>query len=180
MSTSDAGPAVSGDVALINPDRDLHQIPETAFEEHETSTYVARALRDLGYDVTAGIGGTGLVGSLTRGSSGRAVGLRSELDGLPLTEHSSIDHPSRHPGRMHACGHDGHLAMVLGAAATLAEDPHLDGTVRVILQPAEEPGRGAQAMVDDGLFERFPIERLFGVHNVPGLPAGHLHTRPDR
>jgi hippurate hydrolase len=158
--------------------RDLHQIPETAFEEHETSTYVARVLREVGYDVTAGIGGTGLVGSLTRGSSGRAVGLRSELDGLPLTEHSSIDHPSRHPGRMHACGHDGHLAMLLGAAATLAEDPHLDGTVRVIMQPAEEPGRGAQAMVDDGLFERFPIERLFGVHNAPGLPAGHLHTRP--
>lgn len=157
---------------------ELHQIPETAFEEHETSRYVADVLRELGYTVTTGIGGTGLVGSLTRGSSGRAVGLRSELDGLPLTEHSSVDHPSRHPGRMHACGHDGHLAMLLGAAAALAEDPELDGTVHAILQPAEEPGRGARAMVDDGLFDRFPIDRLFGIHNAPGLPAGHLHTRP--
>jgi len=158
--------------------RELHQIPETAFEEHRTSAYVAGVLRELGYAVATGIGGTGLVGSLTRGASGRTVGLRCELDGLPLTEHSSADHPSRHPGRMHACGHDGHLAMLLGAAATLAEDPDLDGTVHLILQPAEEPGQGAQAMVDDGLFERYPMDRLFGIHNAPGFPAGHLHTRP--
>jgi amidohydrolase len=158
--------------------RDLHQIPETAFEEHQTSAYIAGVLRELGYTVTTGIGVTGLVGSLSRGTSDRAVGLRSELDGLPLTEHSKLDYPSRHPGRMHACGHDGHLAMLLGAAAALAAEPDLDGTVRVVLQPAEEPGRGAQAMIDDGLFERFPIDRLFGIHNAPGTRAGHLHTRP--
>lgn len=157
---------------------DLHRIPETAFCEHETSAYLARVLRELGYDVTAGIGGTGLVASLTRGTSGRTVGLRSELDALPITEDSGVDYVSRNPGAMHACGHDGHMAMLLGAAALLAEEGGFDGTVRAILQPAEEPGRGAQAMVDDGLFERFPVARLFGLHNLPGTPAGHLRTRP--
>jgi hippurate hydrolase len=156
---------------------DLHGIPELAFGEHETSAYVARVLRALGYDVTTGVGATGLVGSLTRGNSGRAVGLRSELDGLPLREGSGVDYASRNHGAMHACGHDGHMAMVLGAAAALAADDNLDGTVRVIFQPAEEPGRGAQAMIDDGLFERFPVDGIFGIHNLPGAPAGHLRTR---
>jgi len=156
----------------------LHRIPETAFCEHETGAYVARVLRDLGYDVTAGIGGTGLVASLTRGTSGRIVGLRSELDALPITEDSGVTYVSRKPGAMHACGHDGHMAMLLGAAALLADGDGFDGTVRAIFQPAEEPGRGAQAMVDDGLFERFPVDRLFGIHNLPGTPAGHLRTRP--
>ena len=157
---------------------DLHRIPETAFSEHETSAYVARVLRELGYDVTVGIGGTGLVASLTRGTSGRTVGLRSEIDALPITEGSGVDYASRNPGAMHACGHDGHMAMLLGAAALLAEEDGFDDTVRAIFQPAEEPGRGAQAMVDDGLFERFPVDRLFGIHNIPGTPAGHLRTRP--
>lgn len=157
---------------------DLHRIPETAFSEHETSAYVADVLRELGYDVTTGIGRTGLVASLTRGTSGRTVGLRSELDALPITEESGVDYVSRNPGAMHACGHDGHMAMLLGAAALLAEEGGFDGTVRAIFQPAEEPGRGAQAMVDDGLFERFPVDRLFGIHNTPGMPAGHLRTRP--
>lgn len=157
---------------------DLHRIPETAFSEHETSAYVASVLRELGYDVTAGIGGTGLVASLTRGTSSRTVGLRSELDALPITEDSGVDYLSHNPGAMHACGHDGHMAMLLGAAALLAEEGGFDGTVRAIFQPAEEPGRGAQAMVDDGLFERFPVDRLFGIHNTPGTPAGHLRTRP--
>lgn len=157
---------------------DLHRIPETAFEEHQTSAYVARVLTDLGYDVTTGIGGTGLVGSLTRGSSGSAVALRSELDGLPITEHSGVEHPSEHPGRMHACGHDGHMAMLLGAAARLADEGGFDGSLHVIFQPAEEPGRGAQAMVDDGLFERFPVQGVYGIHNHPGTPAGHVLTRP--
>jgi hippurate hydrolase len=106
------------------------------------------------------------------------VGLRSELDALPITEDSGVDYTSRNPGAMHACGHDGHMAMLLGAAALMAEDGGFDGTVRVIFQPAEEPGRGAQAMVDDGLFERFLVDRLFGIHNTPGIPAGHLRTRP--
>lgn len=155
----------------------LHQVPELAFEEHQTSAYVAAALRELGYQVTTGIGGTGLVGSLSRGTSSRAVGLRSELDGLPISEHSAVARPSRNDGRMHACGHDGHMAMLLGAAAALAQHPDLDGTVRVVFQPAEEPGRGARAMIDDGLFERFPVDRIFGIHNHPGTPAGHLLTR---
>jgi hippurate hydrolase len=155
----------------------LHEIPETAFDEHRTSAYVADVLRAIGYEVTTGIGGTGLVGSLTRGTSGRSVGLRSELDGLPILERSGVEHASRTEGRMHACGHDGHMAMLLGAAASLAEEDGLDGTVRVVYQPAEEPGRGARAMIDDGLFERFPVDRLFGIHNLPGSPAGHLLTR---
>src|SRR5262245_41752094 len=147
---------------------DLHRIPETAFDEHKTSSYAATVLRDHGFDVATGIGGTGVVASLTRGRSTRAVALRSELDALPLTEQSGVDYSSEHPGRMHACGHDGHIAMVLGAAAALAQDGTLGGTVRVILQPAEEPGRGAQAMVDDGLFDRFPVDALYGIHNHPG------------
>lgn len=155
----------------------LHQIPETAFAERETSHFVAAVLRNLGYDVINGIGGTGVVGSLTRGRSRRAIGLRAELDALPIDERSHLAFASRHPGAMHACGHDGHMAMVLGAAAVLAEDEPFDGTVRIIFQPAEEPGRGARAMVDDGLFERFPVDRLFGLHNHPGSPAGHLLTR---
>jgi amidohydrolase len=156
---------------------DLHQIPETAFDEHRTSAYVATVLRELGYEVTTGIGGTGLVGSLTRGTSGRVVGLRSELDALPIPERSGVAYASRTEGRMHACGHDGHMAMLLGAAAALAEDEGLDGTVRVVFQPAEEPGRGARAMIDDGLFDRFPVDRIFGIHNHPGSPAGSLVTR---
>ena len=155
----------------------LHQIPETAFDEHETSAYVASVLRELGFEVTTGVGGTGLVGSLTRGSSGRAVGLRSELDALPIGERSGVEFASRNEGTMHACGHDGHMAMVLGAAAVLVEEGGFDGTIRAVFQPAEEPGLGARAMLDDGLFERFPVDRIFGVHNHPGAPAGHVGTR---
>jgi hippurate hydrolase len=157
---------------------DLHRIPETAFEEHKTSAYIARVLTDLGYEVATGIGGTGLVGSLTRGTSGRGVALRSELDALPITDRSGVEYPSEHPGRTHACGHDGHMAMLLGAAARLAEEGGFDGTVRVFFQPAEEPGLGAQRMVDDGLFERFPVDAIYGIHNHPGTPAGHVLTRP--
>jgi amidohydrolase len=156
---------------------DLHRIPETAFTEHKTAAHVARVLTDLGYDVVTGVGGTGLVGSLTHGSSRHAVALRSELDALPMTEQSGVAYTSQHPGAMHACGHDGHMAMLLGAAARLAEERGFDGTVRVVFQPAEEPGRGAQAMVDDGLFDRFPVDSIFGIHNMPGFPAGHLRTR---
>ncbi|WP_278234640.1 amidohydrolase [Isoptericola sp. AK164] len=186
MTASASGPATPGpgDVpaALVERARawrhDLHRIPETAFDEYATADYAARVLDGLGYDVVTGVGGTGVVASLTRGSATRTVGLRSELDGLPITEASGVEYASTHPGAMHACGHDGHLAMLLGAAALLAEDGGFDGTVRVILQPAEEPGRGARAMLEDGLFMRFGVERLFGIHNIPGLPAGTLHTRP--
>ena len=157
--------------------RELHGIPETAFEEHATAAYVAAVLEELGFAVARGIGGTGVVGSLTRGEAGRAVGLRAELDALPIDEVPGRAHGSRHAGRMHACGHDGHMAMVLGAAAELAANGGWDGTLRVFFQPAEEPGRGAQAMVDDGVFERFPVDALYGLHNLPGMPSGHVHTR---
>lgn len=162
---------------LVTWRRELHRTPEQAFEEHLTSAYVADTLAALGFDVARGIGGTGVVGSLTRGTRSRSVGLRADMDALPLQEVDGRDHGSTHTGCMHACGHDGHMAMVLGAAAALFWDPSLDGTVRVIFQPAEEPGRGAQAMIDDGLFDHFPIDALHGLHNLPGLPTGHLHTR---
>ena len=155
----------------------LHQHPETAFAEHATSDYVASALEDLGFEVTRSVGGTGVVGSLTRGTSRRAIGLRADMDALPLQEASGHAYSSCNPGTMHACGHDGHMAMVLGAAARLAADGDFDGTVRAVFQPAEEPGRGAQAMMDDGLLDRFPIDAMYGLHNLPGLPAGHIHTR---
>ena len=175
-----SGPTVSAELTtrVRAWRRHLHQTPETAFDERRTSAFVATVLHELGYEVTTGIGGTGLVGSLTRGTSGRAVGLRSELDALSILEESGVEYASRTDGRMHACGHDGHMAMLLGAAASLAEDEELNGTVRVIYQPAEEPGRGARAMIGDGLFDRFPVDRVFGIHNHPGSPAGHLLTRP--
>jgi hippurate hydrolase len=157
--------------------RELHRIPETAFTEHATARHVAGVLTDLGFDVVTGVGGTGVVGSLSHGNSGRAVALRCELDALPIAEGSGLDYASTHPGVMHACGHDGHMAMVLGAAAALADEGGFDGTVRVFFQPAEEPGRGAQAMIDDGLFDRFPVEAVYGIHNMPGTAAGHLRTR---
>ncbi len=158
--------------------RHLHRHPETAFTEHATADYLASALEGLGYDVVRGVGGTGVVASLTRGSSGRAVGLRTDMDGLPIHEVPGREHGSVNPGVMHACGHDGHMAMVLGAAALLAEQGGFDGTLRLVCQPAEEPGRGAQAMLDDGMLERFPLDVLYGLHNLPGIPAGHLHVRP--
>ncbi|WP_435201742.1 M20 aminoacylase family protein [Janibacter sp. GS2] len=156
----------------------LHRHPETAFAEHATAEHVAGVLEGLGYDVTRGVGGTGVVASLTRGTSGRAVGLRADLDGLPIQEVSGRSYGSVTDGAMHACGHDGHLTMALGAAVVLAEEGGFDGTVRIVMQPAEEPGRGAQAMIDDGLLERFPLDVLYGLHNMPGIPAGHLHVRP--
>lgn len=154
----------------------LHRHPETAFEERQTSDYVAGELERLGWTVTRGVGGTGVVASLTKGASPRAVGLRADMDALPISEVEGREHGSAHAGRMHACGHDGHMTMVLGAAEVLTRTD-FDGTVRVVFQPAEEPGRGAQAMVDDGLFERWPVDALHGLHNMPGIEAGHLHTR---
>jgi len=162
---------------LVRWRHELHQIPETAFTEHATAAYVASALRELGFDVTTGVGGTGVVGSLTLGTAERAIGLRADMDALPLREIGNHAHISRHEGVMHACGHDGHMAMVLGAAAALARDGGCNGTVRVVFQPAEEPGRGARAMLDDGLLQRFPIDAMFGLHNLPGAPAGHLRIR---
>lgn len=157
--------------------QDLHQIAETAFKEFKTSEYITEQLKNLGLEVTTGIGGTGVVGTLKRGSSSKSIGLRADLDGLPLSEKSGAPYSSKHEGSMHACGHDGHMTMVLGAAAALVKDETLDGTVHFLFQPAEEPGLGAQAMIDDGLFDRFPMDEIHGIHNMPGWPAGQLLTR---
>lgn len=156
---------------------ELHRRPELAFEEHATAEFVAETLRGLGLQVSTGIAGTGVVGTLIRGN-GPSIGLRSDMDALGLTEAPDHDHLPASPGRMHACGHDGHMAMLLGSAAHLAQQDSFSGTVHFVFQPAEEPGRGAQAMIDDGLFERFGIETMYGLHNMPGIPAGYLHTRP--
>ncbi|MDX8433472.1 M20 aminoacylase family protein [Mesorhizobium abyssinicae] len=156
---------------------DLHTHPEFGFEEKRTAAFVAEKLREFGLEVAEGIGGTGVVGTLTRGSGNRAIALRADMDALRIAEQGTMDYRSQTPGTMHACGHDGHTSMLLGAAKLLANEGGFDGTVRFIFQPAEEWGRGALAMLDDGLLERFPFEEIFGLHNMPGLPIGHFETR---
>jgi hippurate hydrolase len=156
---------------------DLHQIPETDFNEVATAAYVAAVVRDLGYSVHTGIGGTGVVASMTRGTSTRSIGFRAELDGLLITEAVARPYASRTPRRMHACGHDGHMAMLLGAAAQLAADHSWSGTVRFVFQPDEEHGHGAHAMLADGVLTRFPVDCIYGIHNMPGMPAGNFATR---
>lgn len=157
--------------------RDLHANPEFGFEERRTAAFVAETLRSFGIDVAEGIGGTGVVGTLTRGVSNRAIALRADMDALRITEATGAPWTSTQTGTMHACGHDGHTAMLLGAARMLAEDGGFDGTIRFIFQPAEEWGRGALAMLKDGLMERYPFEEAYGLHNMPGLPVGHVETR---
>ena len=158
--------------------RDLHQNPEFGFEEHRTAAFVATTLRSFGIDVVEGVGGTGIVGTLKRGNSNRAIALRADMDALRITEATGAAWSSTTQGTMHACGHDGHTAMLLGAAKLLAQGSGFDGTVRFLFQPAEEWGRGALAMLDDGLMERFPFDEVYGIHNLPGLPVGHFETRP--
>src|SRR5688500_8076249 len=136
--------------------RDIHAHPELGFEEHRTSDIVAAKLQEWGIEVTRGIAGTGIVGTLRNGNSGRAIGLRADMDALPMEEENDFEHRSVHPGRMHACGHDGHTTMLLGAARYLAESRNFDGTVHFIFQPAEEGGGGGRVMVEEGLFQRFP------------------------
>jgi amidohydrolase len=156
---------------------DLHQRAELGFAEHTTSAYVREVLTGLGYDVAA-VGGTGLVASISRGSSASVIGLRVDMDALPIAEQVDRTHGSRTAGVMHACGHDGHMAMLLGAAASLRDGSiDFDGTIRLVFQPAEEHGRGARALLDDGLLERFPMDAIYGIHNMPGIEAGHVHTR---
>jgi amidohydrolase len=157
----------------------LHANPETGFEEHDTAEFVATILSSFGIDVHCGIGGTGIVGTLRAGGSNRAIGLRADMDALNIHEiGENRPHVSQRAGKMHACGHDGHMAMLLGAAKTLASSKDFNGVVHFVFQPAEEHGRGAKAMLDDGLLERFPMEEIYGVHNMPGIPAGHFWTRP--
>ena len=157
--------------------REIHRFPELAFEEHRTSETVARKLQSWGYTVTRGVGGTGVVGTLRRGTSGRALGLRADMDALPIAEESGRAWTSTRPGLMHACGHDGHTAMLLAAAQHLAQTEGIDGTLHLIFQPAEEGGGGALKMMEDGLFERFPCDAVFAMHNMPGVPQGHLWLR---
>ena len=157
--------------------RDLHAHPEFGFEEHRTSAFVAAKLREFGLDdVIEGVGGTGVVATLRRGTSNRAIALRADMDALRITERGQVPHASRTAGLMHACGHDGHTAMLLGAAKLLAAEGGFDGTVRFVFQPAEEWGKGARSMLDDGLLQRFPFDEIYGLHNLPGLPVGHLET----
>ena len=158
--------------------RDLHSHPELGFKEHRTSALIADALREIGLEVHTGIGGTGVVGVLRAGSSGRSVGLRADMDALPIQEETGLPHASRNAGVFHGCGHDGHVAMLLGAARHLARTRRFDGTVNFIFQPAEEGLGGAREMVKDGLFARFPCDRVFALHNWPDLPAGTVATRP--
>lgn len=162
---------------LIALRRDLHAHPELAFEERRTAGIVAAALREAGLEVHEGIGGTGVVGILRRGHSDRMVGLRADMDALPILEQGDRAHMSRFPGRHHGCGHDGHTAMLLGAARHLARDASLEGCVAFIFQPAEEGRGGAREMVREGLFERFPCGAVFAVHNWPDLPLGVAATR---
>lgn len=150
----------------------LHQHPELSLEERETAAFVCRTLTGLGVPFTAGVGGHGVVATLTRGQSNRSVGLRADMDALPITEATDLPYASAAPGVMHACGHDGHTASLLGAAAVLAQDTEWSGTVHFVFQPAEEGYGGARSMLADGLFDRFPMERIFGYHNWPGLEAG--------
>jgi amidohydrolase len=157
--------------------RDIHAHPELGFEELRTSDLVAKKLAEFGVEVHRGIGKTGVVGVLRSGSSKRSVGLRADMDCLPIQEANTFAHRSTSPGKMHACGHDGHTTMLLGAARYLAETKNFNGTVNFIFQPAEEGIGGAKAMVDDGLFKRFPCEAIFGMHNRPGMPLGKFAVR---
>ena len=152
--------------------RDFHAHPEIGFEEHRTSEIVAAKLAEWGIEVHRGVGVTGVVGVLRRGSGTRAIGLRADMDCLPMDEQTNLPYRSQNPGRMHACGHDGHTSMLLGAAKYLAETGNFSGTVHLIFQPAEEGLAGAKAMLDDGLFERFPCDAIYGIHNSPDLPLG--------
>jgi hippurate hydrolase len=162
---------------LVALRRDLHAHPELAFAEHRTAGIVADALRALGLEVHEGIGGTGVVGVLRNGE-GRSVGLRADMDALPMAEQGSVMHRSLFAGAHHGCGHDGHTAMLLGAARHLARARRFNGTVNFIFQPAEEGRGGARAMIQDGLFERFPCDAVYALHNWPDLPLGQAQTRP--
>jgi hippurate hydrolase len=162
---------------FISLRRDIHRHPELAFEEHRTAALVADKLEGWGYAVERGIGGTGVVGTLVRGQSKKRLGIRADMDALPIDEASGAEWSSAHAGVMHACGHDGHTAMLLAAARHLSEQGAFDGTLHLIFQPAEEGGGGALRMMDDGLFERFPCDAVFAMHNMPGIEQGRLVLR---
>jgi amidohydrolase len=159
--------------------RHLHQYPETEFSVFDTAAFVVQKLTEFGLVVHQGIGQIGIVGQLSKGSSNKAIGLRADMDALAIQELNEFSHKSLNDGRMHACGHDGHTSMLLGAAQELAAHGDFDGTVYFIFQPDEEHGSGAQAMIDDGLFERFPMQAVYGLHNMPGMAAGHMASEDN-
>jgi hippurate hydrolase len=156
---------------------DIHKHPELGLQESRTAGMVAKLLAEFGLEVHTGIGTTGVVGILRRGTCDQAIGLRADIDALPIQEANTFEYRSVHDGVFHGCGHDGHTAMLLAAARQMAESGEFDGTVYFIFQPSEEDGRGALAMIDDGLFERFPMQAVYGMHNMPGIPAGHFAVK---
>ncbi|RYC04847.1 amidohydrolase [Ciceribacter ferrooxidans] len=162
---------------IVATRRHLHQHPEIGLSEFETSDYVAAQLAAMGYEVTRGLAKTGVVATLRYGSSSRSIGIRADFDALPILEETGAEYQSRNPGVMHACGHDGHTAMLLGAAKILAERKNFDGVVHLIFQPAEENFGGARLMIEDGLFDRFPCDAVFALHNDPTIPFGHFAFR---
>jgi amidohydrolase len=178
----EAGMEIIGRIAKFHDElkewrHDIHAHPELGFEEQRTSDLVAQKLAQFGCEVFRGIGKTGVVGRLRAGNSARSIGLRADMDCLPIQEANDVPYRSRNHGRMHACGHDGHTAMLLGAARYLAETRDFDGAVHLIFQPAEEGVGGGKAMVEDGLFDRFPCDAIFGMHNRPGLAVGKFQIR---
>lgn len=162
---------------LIAIRRDLHMHPELAFEEHRTSKLVAEELTRLGIAVTTGVAGTGVVGTVTRGTSRKTIGIRADMDALPIHETTGLPYASRHAGKMHACGHDGHTTMLLGLARHLAQAKDFDGTVHLIFQPAEEDISGAHRMIEEGFFKRFKCDQIFALHNLPNEPLGQVRVR---
>lgn len=158
--------------------RDLHAHPEMLFQEERTAKIVADECRRLGFEVATGIARTGVVASLSNGTSRRVIGIRADMDALPIQEQTNLLYASKYPGKMHACGHDGHTTMLLGLARYLSEHRNFDGTVRLIFQPSEEDEGGAFRMIEDGLFTRFPCDRVFALHNLPGEPEGQIVVRP--
>jgi hippurate hydrolase len=171
-------PILAFQAELAQIRRDLHAHPELCYEEQRTSDLIAARLADWGIPVVRGLGVTGVVGIIKNGTSSRAIGLRADMDALPMQELNTFDHASLHPGKMHACGHDGHMAMLLGAAHYLSRHRNFDGTVYLIFQPAEEGGAGARRMIEDGLFDQFPMDAVYGMHNWPGLAAGSFGVIP--
>ncbi len=177
MTTDLLGSLQERAAEFVNIRRAIHRHPELAFEEHQTAALVADNLRSWGYAVEQGIGGTGVVGTLVRGNGKKRLGLRADMDALPIQETSGVAWRSELPGMMHACGHDGHTAMLLAAARHLAERGDFSGTLHLIFQPGEEGGGGALRMMEDGLFERYPCDAIFAMHNMPGIPQGNLVLR---
>jgi hippurate hydrolase len=163
--------------ALIAIRHDLHAHPELCFDEHRTSAIVATELKRLGFEVTTGIAKTGVIGTLCNGNSNRAIGLRADMDALPIHETTNLPYASKTPDKMHACGHDGHTASLLGAARYLAETRNFNGTAHLIFQPAEEDISGAKLMLEEGLITRFPMDAVYAFHNIPGVPVGQVKVK---